>query len=84
MKTRFVEDWHGRETELAKPEVADREMQRYMSAMQSGDSDNTGVWVGEAAGLIKDVRPAGDILTKIVRDAEHLLRERAPSLVAGQ
>jgi nitronate monooxygenase len=42
MRNRFVEDWHGREDELAKPEVVDRQMQRYMSAMQSGDPDNTG------------------------------------------
>jgi len=81
MKTRFVEDWHGRETELANPNVVDREMQRYVSAMQSGDSDNTGVWVGEATGLIKDVRPAGDILQEMVRDAERLLRDRAPNIV---
>jgi len=81
MKTRFVEDWHGRETELAKPEVVDREMQRYVAAMQSGDPDNTGVWVGEATGLIKDVRPAGELLQEIVRDAERLLGDRAPSLV---
>src|SRR5215510_3815565 len=60
IRNRFVEDWHGRESELAKPEVVDREMQRYVSAMQSGDPDNTGVWVGEATGLIKDVRAAGD------------------------
>ena len=58
MRNRFVEDWHGRETELANPEVVDREMQRYVSAMQSGDPDNTGVWVGEATGLIKSVRAA--------------------------
>jgi nitronate monooxygenase len=81
MKTQFVEDWHGHETELAKPEVIDREMQRYVSAMRRGDPDNTGVWVGEAAGLINDVRPAGDLLKEIVRDAVGLLRNRAPSLV---
>ncbi len=34
MKTRFIEDWHGREAELAEPEVLDREMQRYVTAMQ--------------------------------------------------
>jgi nitronate monooxygenase len=78
----FVEDWHGRETELAKSEVVDREMQRYVSAMQSGDPDNTGAWVGEATGLIKDVRPAADLLKEIVRDAEYLLRDRAHSMLA--
>ncbi len=81
IKTRFVEDWHGRETELANPEVVDREMQRYVSAMQSGDPDNTGVWVGEATGIIKEVRPAGDLLQEMVRDAERLLRDRAPNIV---
>jgi nitronate monooxygenase len=82
IKTRFVEDWHGREDELAKPVVVEREMQRYVSAMQSGDADNTGVWVGEAAGLIKDVRPASELLQDIVRDAERLLRHKAPGLVS--
>jgi nitronate monooxygenase len=81
MKNRFVDDWHGREAELAEPDVVDREMQRYVSAMQSGDPDNTGVWVGEATGLINDVRPAGDLLRGIVQDAERLLRDKAPGLV---
>ncbi len=73
LRTRFVEEWHGRERELSDPSVQQREMDRYISAMQSGDADNTGVWVGEAAGLIKRVRPAGDLVREIVRDAEHRL-----------
>jgi nitronate monooxygenase len=81
MKTRFVEEWHGREAELAKPEVVGREMQRYVTAMQKGDPDNTGVWVGEATGLIHDVQPAADLLQKIARDAEHLLGDKAPGFV---
>ena len=81
MKNRFVEDWHGREIELADPATAERETQRYLSAMQAGDADNTGVWVGEAAGLIDDVRPASDLLRDIVQDAERLLRDRASKLV---
>jgi len=81
MKTRFVEDWHGREAELVEPAVTEREMQRYLSAMQAGDADNTGVWVGEAVGLIDEVRPAGDLLREIVQDAERLLRERASKLI---
>lgn len=82
MKTRFVEDWHGRENDLAKSGVVELEMQRYMTAMQNGDPDNTGVWVGEATGLIKEVRSASDLLQEIVQDAERLLRNRAPNLVS--
>jgi nitronate monooxygenase len=81
MKTRFVEDWHGREADLGKPGIVDREMQRYVTAMQKGDPENTGVWVGEATGLLQDVRPAGELLQKIVGDAERLLGHKAPSFV---
>jgi nitronate monooxygenase len=79
MRTEFVKNWHGREAELAELEVTDREMQRYVSAMQSGDSDNTGVWVGEAVGLINDVRPAAELLQIMVQNATALLRDRAPN-----
>jgi nitronate monooxygenase len=37
--------------------------------------------VGEAAGLIHDVRPAGDLLRQIVGEAERLLAETAPGFV---
>jgi nitronate monooxygenase len=81
MKTRFVNEWHGREDELGKPALFEREMNRYLTAMQNGDPDNTGVWVGEATGLINDVRPAADLLQRIVGDAECLLGDKARSLV---
>ena len=77
MKTRFVNEWHGREAELAEPMLVEREMNRYVRAMECGDPDNTGVWVGEAAGLIHDVRPAGDLLRNIASDAEGLLESKA-------
>ena len=83
MKTRFVNDWQGREAELAEPPLIERETIRYATAMQSGDPDNTGVWVGEAAGLIHDVRPAADLLQEIVCDAERLLGAKATRFVQG-
>jgi nitronate monooxygenase len=81
VKTGFVDDWHGREAELNEPQLLDREMNRYVSAMQTGDPVNTGVWVGEATGLIHDVRPAADLLASIVDEAERLLGTRARSFV---
>jgi nitronate monooxygenase len=81
MKTRFVNEWHGREDDLGEPALFEREMNRYLTAMQNGDPDNTGVWVGEATGLINDVRPAADLLQRIVGDAECLLGDKARSLV---
>ena len=44
--------------------------------MKSGDAENTAVWVGEAVGLIHSVRPAGDIITDMVAEAERLLKDK--------
>ena len=74
LRNRFVATWHEREGELAVPETQAREFKRYVEARESGDAENTGIFVGEAAGLINDVRPAGDIVSGIVEDAERLLK----------
>jgi nitronate monooxygenase len=76
LRTRFVEDWHGREAELAQPVTMASEVRRYMQARDAGDMENTGIFVGEAAGLLNDVRPAGDILRDMVAQAEQLLTNR--------
>jgi nitronate monooxygenase len=77
MKTRFTTDWHGREEALAEPATREREEARYWKASQAGDVDNTGVFIGEVVGLIRDVAPAGEILRRMVRETEQLLG-RAP------
>jgi len=84
MKTRFTTQWHGRETELAQPAVVEREMERYLDAARRGDADNTGVFVGEAVALIRDIQPAGVILRQIVAEAEELLGRKAPSLLTAR
>jgi hypothetical protein len=40
------------------------------------------VFVGEAIGLMRDVLSVDEILTRVTREAESLLRERGPALVA--
>ena len=56
----FTDRWHGRE-ELLEQNAA-VEGQRYGQAFEAGDPDNTGVWFGEAAGLIHAIEPAADIV----------------------
>jgi len=80
LKTGFTMQWHGREPELATPAVLEREMPRYLEAAARGDAENTGVLVGEAVALIREVQPAGAILRQIVREAEELLARRASSV----
>jgi nitronate monooxygenase len=81
LKTAFTMRWHGREHELVEPAVLTREMARYLKAAGRGDVDNTGVLVGEAVALIRDVRPAGAILRQMEQEAEALLARKAPSLL---
>jgi nitronate monooxygenase len=73
LRNRFVTTWHERDGELALAETREREFKRYANAREAGDADNTGLFVGEAAGLINDVRPAGEIVTRIVEEAERAL-----------
>lgn len=73
LKTTFVTEWHGRENALAESGTNAVENERYWKAFRSGDADNTGVFMGEAAGLIHDIRPAGSILEDMVAEAERLL-----------
>lgn len=73
LKTRFALEWHGREIELAETATNEREEARFWKAYRAGDADNTCILTGEAVGLIHDVAPAGDILRRMVGQAEKLL-----------
>lgn len=77
VKTRFTMDWHGREAALAEPATREREEARYWKAFKAGDVDNTCVLTGEAAGVIRDVAPADEILRRMVDEAEDLLARSA-------
>lgn len=72
LRNRFIERWHGRETELLA--VADEEAVKYRAAWAEGDPDNSNTFVGEVVGLIQTVEPVADILDRMVRDAAKLLR----------
>ena len=71
----FTQRWHGREV-LLREQVA-VEGPRYRQASSEGDPDNTGVWFGEAAGLIHAIEPASVIIQQMAADAAGRLVERA-------
>jgi len=56
----FTTRWHGREDELERNLAV--EGARYRQAFTDGDPENTGVWFGEAAGLIHAIEPAAVIV----------------------
>ena len=84
LRNRFVTTWHGRENILAEARTNAAENERYWAAFRSGDVDNTGVFVGEAAGLIGDVQSAGRIVVDMVAQAEQLLSGAAVGLTVSR
>jgi nitronate monooxygenase len=75
----FTDRWHGRE-DLLEQNIA-VEGPRYRQAFMEGDPDNTGVWFGEAAGLIGSIEPTALIVERMVTDAaHHLTRHRGTAI----
>ena len=75
----FTDRWHGREDALESNVAV--EGPRYRQAFLEGDPDNTGVWFGEAAGLIHAIEPAAVIVERMVAQAAfHLARHGGASL----
>jgi nitronate monooxygenase len=69
----FTDRWHGREAELERNVAV--EGPRYRQAFAVGDPENTGVWFGEAAGLIDSIEPAASIIERMVDEAASRLRQ---------
>jgi nitronate monooxygenase len=79
LRTAFVTAWQGREAEHRA--VAEAVRPDYLAAVAEGRTEESGVFVGEAIGLIQDASPAAEILAGVTKEAEALLRGRATELV---
>ncbi len=75
LRNSFTDRWHGREEDLRAN--ADEEAARWRKAWAEGDVDVANTFVGEAAGLIHAIEPAGEILDRIVREAEAAIQGRS-------
>jgi nitronate monooxygenase len=73
LRNGFVTRWHGHENALVDSTIHGPETERYWAAVMSGDADNAGVFMGEAAGLIHDGGPAAQIIEAMVAQARGLL-----------
>ena len=74
----FTKKWHGREDELKRNVVTEGPL--YRQAFTDGDPENTGVWFGEAAGLIDTIEPASTIVERMVDEAVARLEQRGGML----
>lgn len=73
LRTQFVSKWHGREAVLAEPTTNVAERERFWDAFNAGEAEGTGVFVGEAVGLMRDTPSAREVIERMVREAEQLL-----------
>jgi NAD(P)H-dependent flavin oxidoreductase YrpB (nitropropane dioxygenase family) len=75
----FIERWAGREWELRAGQAEAAAALR--RAAETGDAANASLLIGQDAGLIRDIPPAGELVERIVAEAESLLGGRLPALV---
>src|SRR5438309_2309391 len=79
LRTRFVQEWLARDGEvrLRQAELA----KRIAEARASGDVANGTLLVGQDAGLIDAIEPAGDVVRRIVLEAEDILGSRVSEVL---
>ena len=81
LRNRHSERWSGHENEPAA--AAERVGGEYTAARERSDFDVAGVIAGQACALIQDIPQAGEILRRIVSEAEHLLPPRLGGVAEG-
>jgi NAD(P)H-dependent flavin oxidoreductase YrpB (nitropropane dioxygenase family) len=78
-RNRFIERWAGREWALRRDRA--EAIEKLAAARKSGDVDEGPLSMGQDAGLIRDIPPAGELVTRIAREAEDILTQRLPRLI---
>ncbi len=78
-RNRFIERWAGREWALRQRQA--EALASVQAARKRGDIDEAPLSMGQDAGLIHDIPKAGEIVTRMVAEAEQILSQRLPPLV---
>jgi NAD(P)H-dependent flavin oxidoreductase YrpB (nitropropane dioxygenase family) len=79
-RNRFIERWAGREWEVRqrRAEIAKAMLQ----ARASGDPEEASLSMGQTAGLIDSIDPAGQLVERIAAEAEQIIRDRLNAALA--
>jgi NAD(P)H-dependent flavin oxidoreductase YrpB (nitropropane dioxygenase family) len=78
-RNRFIERWVGRDWALRQRQT--EALAEIRAAREVGDAEEAPLSMGQDAGLIHDVAPAGDIVRRIADEAELILTGRLPGFV---
>ena len=80
VRNAFSDRWHGREDDLRAWIESHADV--HAAHQQTHDPDETSVYAGEASGLIAELVPAGELVRRLVAEAESVLRERTRALLS--
>jgi nitronate monooxygenase len=80
LRNAFIDRWNDREDEI--PAHREKLAAEIAAGSERADLAVAGISAGVGAGLIRETRPAAEIVREIVQEAENLLRER-PRAVLG-
>jgi NAD(P)H-dependent flavin oxidoreductase YrpB (nitropropane dioxygenase family) len=78
-RNRFIERWAGREWALRQSRA--EASTKVRAARDEGNIDEGSLSFGQDAGLIHDIRPAAEIVTRIAQEADEVLTRKLPRLV---
>lgn len=81
LRNAFIEEWVGREGELRRNLGEVR--QSLQAARAAGDAKRGSLLMGQDAGLIDSIEPAGALVERLAAEAEAVLRQRTRDLVGG-
>ncbi|MGI8750733.1 MAG: NAD(P)H-dependent flavin oxidoreductase [Acidimicrobiales bacterium] len=76
LRNAFLEAWSGREDERRDADAREG----FAQGQADGDPDVALVWASEGIDLISALEPAGDLVARVVAEAEAILR-RAPRMI---
>ena len=81
LRNDYTAEWHGRNEGV----VAQREelKDQILSATAAGNAKIAAVRAGHAVGLIHGIEPAGEIVRRLVTEAEEVLRTRPNAILRG-
>jgi enoyl-[acyl-carrier protein] reductase II len=80
IRNAFTRSWEGREREIQPFPIQGERVGRAAAllAREQGDLDNGNAPCGQSAGLIRDIRPAGEVVRDLVTQARAVLARLAP------
>ncbi|MGI9144984.1 MAG: NAD(P)H-dependent flavin oxidoreductase [Chloroflexota bacterium] len=80
LRNAFVQEWLGREGEVRQRRA--ELLRRIQLAREAGDVDNGTLLIGQDAGLIESIDPAGEVVQRVVAEAELIVARRAADVLA--